>query len=508
MNTATAMIACLVAISASAALSDIKLPAIIGDNMVLQQQMAVPIWGTAEPGERITVSTAGQSASTTASEDGRWGVKLKPMPAGGPFEMTISGKNTITLKNVMVGEVWVCSGQSNMQWALKDAANGKEEVANAANPNIRLFSVKLQVSDTPLQDTEGSWGECAPALAENFSATAYFFGRELQQKLGVAIGLINSSWGGTPCEAWTPRDVLAGDPEFTPILERWEKALRDYPVAQKEYEKALAQWREDEKKLKAEGRPVPWPPWPPCGPGHSSTPSGLYNAMISPIIPYGIRGAIWYQGEGNADRAYQYRKLFPAMIKSWRRDWKQGDFPFLFVQIAGWGIIPADRTEWPELREAQSMTLRLKNTGMAVAVDTNDGDIHPRNKQDIGKRLALNAQALVYGHKIEYSGPVYKSMAVEVDSIRLLFGHTAGGLVAKGGRLKGFTIAGEDRKFATANARIEGRSVVVSSPEVKKPVAVRYAWTTNPECTLYNQAGLPASPFRTDDWPGATSGKR
>ena len=502
------MLACLLLVTGSA-IADVKLPAVIGDNMVLQQGLPVPIWGTAGAGEEITVSIADQKASTTASDKGEWSVKLKPMAYGGPYEMTIAGKNKVTLKNVMVGEVWVCSGQSNMQWAVQNSNKGSEEVAAAKHPNLRLFSVKLQVSETPLDDTTGSWAECTPEVAGPFSAVAYFFGRELQQKLGVAVGLVHTSWGGTPCEAWTPRDVLMSDVAYRPILDRWEQALKDYPEAKKKHEKAVEQWKLDCEKAKAEGKPEPWWPWPPLGPGHSSTPSGLYNAMISPVIPYGIKGAIWYQGESNADRAYQYRKLFPDMIKSWRRDWGQGDFPFLFVQLANFGWPPPDDTQWPELREAQTMTLKLKNTGMAVAIDIGDAaDIHPKNKQDVGKRLGLAAEAIAYGRKIDYSGPIYRSMAVENDSIRVMFSHAADGLVAKGGILRGFTVAGEDKKFVPANARIEGNSVVVSSPAVKKPAAVRYAWTTNPECNLYNKADLPASPFRTDTWPGKTAGKR
>ena len=505
MTVTTAIITCLLVLLGSAALADIKLPAVIGDNMVLQQGMPVPIWGSADPGDKITVSIGDHKATATASDKGEWSVRLKSMHAGGPFEMTIAGKNTITLKNIMVGEVWVCSGQSNMQFELKDANNGKEEVAGATHPNLRLFSVKMQVSETPLPDTEGSWAECTPAVAEHFSATAYFFGRELEKKLGVTVGLIHTSWGGTPAEAWTPHDVLAGSPEFTPILDRWVQAVKDYPVAIKEHEKAVEQWQKDVEKAKAEGKPEPWWPWPPLGPGSSSTPAGLYNAMILPVIPYGIKGAIWYQGESNADRGYQYRKLFPAMIQSWRRDWKQGDFPFLFVQLANFGWPPAESTQWPELREAQLMTLKLKHTGMAVAIDIGDaGDIHPKNKQDAGKRLELAAEAVAYGRRIEYSGPIYRSMDIEGDAIHLRFNHVGGGLVARGGDLKGFTIAGEDKKFVPAVAKIDGDAVVVSASGVAKPVAVRYAWLSSPECNLYNKADLPASPFRTDTWPGMT----
>lgn len=509
MNLTTATIICLLLVASQAAIAAVKLPAIIGDNMVLQQRMENPIWGTADPGEKITVSIGVRKVSTVADDKGNWSVKLKPMKAGGPYEMTVAGGNTITLKNILVGEVWVCSGQSNMQMEIKDVLNGKDEVAAASNPNLRLFTVPMKVSVKPLRDCEGTWGESSPALAEHFSATAYFFGRELQKKLNVPVGLIHTSWGGTPAESWTPHEVLSGDPDFVPILTRWQETLKNYPTAKVEYEKAFAKWKVDNEKAKAEGKPETWAPWPPNGPGSPITPAGLYNAMISPVIPFGIKGAIWYQGESNADRAYQYRKLFPAMIESWRQAWKQGEFPFLFVQLANWtGWFPPENTEWAELREAQTLTLRHKNTGMAVAIDIGDAaDIHPKNKQDVGKRLELAAEAIAYGKQIEYSGPMYESMKIDGDRVILRFSHAAG-LTAKGDDLKGFTIAGEDKKFVPASAKISGDTVIVRADDVAKPAAVRYAWQSNPACNLYNKAGLPASPFRTDDWPGATAERK
>jgi sialate O-acetylesterase len=326
----------------------------------------------------------------------------------------------------------------------------------------------------------------------------------------VPIGLIHTSWGGTPAEAWTSAAALAAEPELAPIGKDWEQKLADYPKSLEKYRNQLDEWHQASLKAETDGKPAPPPPQFPSDPYSSSwRAAGLYNGMVAPLIPYGIRGAIWYQGESNADRAYQYRKLFPVMIQDWRRAWGQGDFPFLFVQLAGFVQDWSPKTTWAELREAQLRTLSLPKTGMAVAADIGDPyDIHPKNKQEVGRRLALAAQAIAYGKDVVYSGPVYESKTLEGDKIRLRFKHVTGGLTAKGGKpLKGFEIAGEDRKFVPAQANIEGNTVVVRSDKVPRPVAVRYAWADYPECSLYNRAGLPASPFRTDDWPGVTADK-
>jgi sialate O-acetylesterase len=324
----------------------------------------------------------------------------------------------------------------------------------------------------------------------------------------VPIGLIHTSWGGTPSEAWTRREILEKEPDAAPILERHDEAVAKYPEAKKEYEQKVEEWKKTAEQAKSENKPAPQRPWPPLGPGHSHSPSGLYNAMLAPLIPYGIKGAIWYQGETNAGRAYQYRKLFPAMIKNWRNDWGQGDFPFLFVQLANYMAVKPEPVEsyWAELREAQLMTLDLPNTGMAVIIDIGEADdIHPRNKQDVGKRLALWSLAKSYGKELVYSGPIFKSMTIKNGKAILNFDHVGGGLIARPNEpLKGFAIAGADRKFVWADAKIEGNQIVVSSDKVINPVAVRYAWADNPVCNLYNKEGLPASPFRTDDWPGVT----
>ncbi len=496
--------------SAGVAFADVKLPAVVGDNMVLQQGRKVSIWGWAEPGEEVMVSVSWHSMkwAVTTDKDGKWVFKMDSPKAGGPYEMTVAGQNTITIKNIMVGEVWVCSGQSNMQWGVKQSANAEQEIAEANYPDIRLFTVERKVAEQPQADCVGSWTLCSPETVPDFSAVAYFFGRQLHKELDVPIGLVHTSWGGTPAESWTRREALEADEDFAPILTRYDDAIAKYPQAKKEYEQKLEEWKQAVEKAKAEGEKAPRRPGAPFGPDNPHSPAGLYNAMIAPLIPYGIQGAIWYQGESNAGRAYQYRKLLPAMIKNWRDDWDQGDFPFLFVQLANFRAVDPEpgESEWAELREAQSRTLALPNTGMAVIIDIGDAnDIHPENKQDVGKRLALWALAKTYGQKLVYSGPIYKSMTVEGSKIVLRFDHVDGGLVASPDEpLKGFAIAGEDRKFVWADAKINGDTVVVSSDKISEPVAVRYAWADNPVCNLYNKEVLPASGFRTDDWPGVT----
>jgi len=497
-------------LSAGVAFADVKLPAVIGDNMVLQQGEKISIWGWARPGEEVMISVSWHSMrwAVTADKEGKWAFKMNSPKVGGPYEMTISGKNVITIKNIMVGEIWVCSGQSNMQWPVKQLTNAEQEIAEANYPDIRLFTVTRKVAQQPQSDCEGNWTLCSPETVPDFSAVAYFFGKELHKQLDVPIGLIHTSWGGTTAEAWTRREVLESESDFEPILKRYDDAVANYPQANKEYEQKVEEWKQAVKKAKADGKTAPRKPREPFGPGSSHTPAGLYNAMIAPLIPYGIQGAIWYQGESNASRAYQYRKLFGSMIKNWRDDWGQGDFPFLFVQLANFRAVNPEpgESDWAELREAQLMTLDLPSAGMAVIIDIGEADnIHPKNKQDVGKRLALWPLARTYGKQLVYSGPIYKSMKVEGNKITLTFDYVGGGLVAIPDEpLKGFAIAGADRKFVWADAKIDGDSIVVSSNNVSEPVAVRYAWADNPVCNLYNKEALPASPFRTDDWPGVT----
>jgi sialate O-acetylesterase len=470
--------------------AQLKLHALFSDGMVLQSDFACPVWGTVEPGEEISVSIAGQKKTAKAGADGKWSLKLDPLKAGGPHEMVVAGRNSVTLRDVLVGEVWICSGQSNMEWVVNGSNNAAEEKAAANFPKIRHFLVPKRQEAAPVTDLVGSWKLCSPETVGGFTAVGYFFGRELHQKLNVPVGLIHTSWGGTPAEVWTSNRGLDSVGLQKPMMDNYAKAMDGY-------EKKIASLKADTEKAKAEGKPAPKTPNKPM------QPSCLYNGMIANVLPYGIKGAIWYQGESNAGRAKEYQALFPAMIKNWREDWGQGEFPFAFVQLANFMARkdqPAD-SNWAELREAQTMTLSLPKTGMAVIIDIGEAkDIHPKNKQDVGKRLALWAQSQVYGKDLVYSGPIYESIKVEDNKVRVSFKHVGGGLEAKGEKLTGFAVAGEDKAFVWADAKIDGKTIVVSSDKVAKPVAVRYAWADNPDCNLYNKEGLPASPFRSDDW--------
>jgi len=485
-------------------------PAIFGDHMVIQQGPRAVLWGWAEPGEQVTVtgSWPGAHWQVKADEKGNWLVRFDSPPAGGPYTITLTAGNTVRLEDVLVGEVWICSGQSNMAWPVRAAQDAEKEIAAADYPQIRLFTVGRKVAEQPQADCQGNWQVCNSQSVADFSAVGYFFGRELHTNLSVPVGLINASWGGTPAEAWTPREALEKNPEFAPILERYDRAVASYPETLKRYKQRLAQWQEIARKARAQGKAVPRRPSAPFGPDHPHSPAGLFNGMIRPLIPLAIRGVIWYQGEANTGRAYQYRYLFPAMIQAWRDAWQQGQFPLLFVQIAPYRGYAEGLC--PELQEAQLLTLRsVPNTGMVVTTDIgNIEDIHPRNKQDVGKRLAMWAFVKAYGQARICSGPLYRSMQVEGNKIRLFFDHTAGALVAHDGPLREFTIAGADRKFVPAQAAIEGQSVIVWSKQVPQPVAVRFAWRNTAEPNLFNKVGLPASPFRTDDWPGVTFNKR
>ena len=477
--------------------AEAKLNSLFSDGAVLQRGVAVPVWGTAKDGEQVTVKLQEQTVTTTA-RDGRWLVRLKPLQPGGPLTLTVTGEgNSVVISNVLVGEVWLCSGQSNMGFQLSRAANAAEAIAAAGDSQLRLFSVPRGNTDTPITDAPGRWEVSSPETAPTFSAVAWFFGRELRQALHVPVGVINSSVGGTPAEAWTSRATLESDPELKQVLERYANSIKDYDpaAAAARHKRAIAQHKASVAKAKAAGEKPPAAPRPPVDPRRSSSrPSCLYNAMIAPLQPYAIAGAIWYQGEANSGRAGQYQKLFPALIQNWRQAWGQGNFPFLFVQIA-----PHEKMS-PEIREAQLLTWqRVSHTGMAVTTDIgNETDIHPTQKQPVGARLALAARAIAYGEKITYSGPVYDSMKVDGSRAVLSFKHVGGGLVAKGGDLKGFTIAGADGQFASGTAVIEGDSVAVKSASVAKPVAVRYGWANTPDVNLFNKEGLPASPFRTD----------
>jgi sialate O-acetylesterase len=486
-------IAALPVLCANAA---VTLSAVFTDHMVVQRGLPVHVWGRADAGEAVSVAFRGETRAATADELGNWSVYLPPGDAGGPFELTVRGSNAITLTDVLVGDVWVASGQSNMEFPLKNAVNGAAEVAGANHPRIRLFLVKRRAEVYPATDVEAKpWAVCTPESAADFSAVAYFFARQIEDTQHVPIGLIESNWGGTPADTWTRLAAIAADAGLMPVIAEWANMTEEHAgVEQKrerEYQDRLA-------RARAEGKPAPERPWA-ANTQNEWMPAGLWNGMIAPLTPAAIRGVIWYQGESNAsvERAPLYARLFQTMITDWRRAWAEGDFPFLYVQLANFKTNGGPG--WPELREAQLQTLSLANTGMAVTIDIGTpDDIHPKDKQDVGRRLALAARAIAYGEKIEYSGPLFRAARPENGAMRIWFDHAESGLVAHGGgALRGFEIAGADGHFVPAEARIDGATVVVSSRDVAKPAAVRYAWADNPDCNLFNGAGLPASPFRS-----------
>ena len=454
------LIALVLASFATASSAAVKPVALFSDNAVLQQGVATPVWGTAADGERVTVEFQGQNVSTTA-RDGKWAVRLGPLKAGGPFTMTISGQNKLEINNLLVGEVWVCSGQSNMAFTVSKVQDAEKVIAGSADPQLRLFSVPRAHGDTPVDDVNARWYECGPESVPDFTVVGYFFGRDLRKTLNVPVGLINCSYGGTMAQGWMRKQVVDADPEFSRVIR------------------------------KGANKPGP------------SEPGRLYNSMVHPLIPYAIKGVIWYQGEANRTDAYRYRKIFPALIRNWRQDWGQPDLPFLFVQLAPYGPRPDTPEEQtvPVLRESQLITSKtVSNAAMAVITDCGHLTIHPTNKEPVGHRLALAARAIAYKQDVAYKGPTYASVDFKGNRAVLSFTDTRGGLVARAGELTGFTVAGNDAKFFSARASIVGDKVVVSSPLVPTLVAVRYGWSSYPEVNLFNKAGLPASPFRTDSF--------
>ncbi len=431
---------CCVALDARA---DVKLPSVLGSHMVLQRDKPLPIWGWADPGEEVAVEFAGQTKSAKAGDKGDWKITLEPVKSDGkPHELTVKGKNTIKLEDVLIGEVWVGSGQSNMEWSLAASKNSREAIAAAKHPNIRLFHVPKVQTKEPAKDVKAAWHICTPESVPHFSGVLYYFGVRLQKELDVPVGLINSSWGGSPIEPWTITDKGSG---------------------------------------------------------------GMYNGMIAPVMPFAIRGVIWYQGESNVGQGMKYRDRMEALIKGWRKTWGQ-EMPFYFVQIAPWSHYGAGAL--PPLWEAQVATLKIPHTGMAVTTDLVDdiNDIHPKNKLDVGNRLALWALAKVYGKKdVVYSGPLFKSMKIDGNKVILSFAHTGGGLKSRDDKpLSEFEIAGEDGKFVPAEAVIDGDTVVVQAKGVEKPTQVRFGWRKTANPNLENKEGLPASPFRTKEWKGGT----
>jgi sialate O-acetylesterase len=491
------------------ATAGISLPAIISDHMVLQRSVKVPIWGKADPDGEISISLGDQTVGTKAGQDGKWEVEFNLNDVGpGPFDLVITGSNSrLVVSDVLIGEVWVASGQSNMELKLKDTARAQEEIARSGNALLRYFQVKDVASQEPLDDCKGQWVLSGPDTSGTFSAVGYYFGKRLQATLRAPVGIINASWGATPAEAWTSARSLDEVPDLKRARGRlWRRTL---PLGHIPEPKATVPIFSSQLL----------PPQKVAG--------YLFNGMINPIIPYAMRGVIWYQGEGNIERAFQYRTTFALLIKDWRQRWGRGEFPFYFCQLANFGKKDSGPGEsaWAELREAQSLALSLPNTGQAVLIDLGEGDnIHPLDKRDPAERLVLIALAKTYGKKIPFSGPTYDSMTVEGGTIRITFRDTGGALVARqlpstydlnthknqiaalarnspDSELEGFAICGKDGRWLWADAKIEGDSVVVWSNQIARPFAVRYAWADNPTCNLYNAAGLPASPFRTDAFP-------
>lgn len=511
----TISVSLLAFLFAAGAHAEIRLPAIIGDNMVLQQKQTNPIWGWDAPGTKVTVTFGGQTRSGIADEKGRWTVKLDPVPASArPSSMNIKGTSGRELKNILVGEVWVCSGQSNMGFPVSRALDADLEVAMAKYPNIRLISVP-QVGTQEIQDDfKGQWEPCSPANVGQFSAVGFFFGRILHEMLEVPVGLIDNAWGGSAAEAWIRRDVLEKDRRFADLMARWKKTEAEFTPAGFEKQMAVhkekvAAWAAARREAIKAGKPVPvQPPRPPQNPMTGQhRPGNLYAGVLHPTIGYGIKGVIWYQGESNAGRAYEYYDLFPLMIQHWRDEWKQGDFSFYWVQLADFKpeqAQPAD-SDWAELREAQTRTIgRLKNTGQAVITDLGEAnDIHPLNKRDVAERLARWALAKDYGMKLPFRSPELKSMIVQGNKGMVTVDCFGSSLrTVDAGEARGFAICGEDRKWVWADAKIVGADrIEVSAKGVAKPVAVRYAWADNPVCNVFSKEGLPLTPFRTDDYP-------
>ncbi len=480
------------------AAAQLRLPALFSDGMVLQRDAEVAVWGSAAPGQRLAVTFRHRTAKTTVGEDGAWRVVIGPFAAGGPDVLAVrAGEDALDVGDVLVGEVWVCSGQSNMEWALHTARDAEAEVAAARHPRLRLFEVPRRTASAATTDIDARWQECRPETAREFSAVGYFFGRELLAELDVPIGLIQSAWGGTPAEAWTSPEALAQLPEMEPTLAQWAARDRDYDAA-------LARWRDASAAAKEAGAR---PPARPRGPDDPHHPSALYHGMVTPLLDYAMRGVIWYQGESNARRAFQYRSLFPAMIRDWRRAFGRGDFPFYFVQLANFRV--REPLTWAELREAQAEALSEPNVGMAVSIDIGDADdIHPRFKQEFGARLARCALAGTYGRDVVASGPVYSGHEIGDGTVRVRFDHAEGLRARDDAAVGGFELASAEGEFHPAEAVIDGSTVVLRCAAVPDPAHVRYAYTDDPAtANLANGAGLPAAPFRTDqrDWTTRTA---
>ena len=542
--------------AAQFAFAGVKLPQIFTDHLILQRNAAVPVWGWADAGEKVTVIFAGQTNSAIADDKGKWLVKLDSLPVSAePRELVVTGKSSsVKISDVLVGEVWLASGQSNMGSPVSSLHEADAVLAQAGDPQLRFFTVTKKTAAEPQTDAVGKWEAATPLTAKGFSAVAYLFAREIHRDQKCPVAVLHGSWGGTDIETWISLDGLKQNPPLTKAVDRWDKAAADYkriqanPDLVTDHQKDLKQWQKEvapafdaaSKKYNADkaagmavgpkpqpSRPEPTNPDPMGMPSPSrrpSTPTVNFNGMIAPLVPYAIRGVVWYQGENNGGRGLEYRELFPRLIEDWRNQWQQSggaaaaNFPFLFVQLPcnGADATPVAESGWPWLREAQLMTLKVPRTGMAITIDVGDpNNVHPADKLDVGLRLALLAKKMVYGENVVASGPLFQNFKTEAGGkIRLHFTETGSGLTsgqqpwcAPGvqpfpkDKLIGFFVAGDDKKWVGADAVIDGDSVVVSSAQVPHPAAVRYGWANSPRCNLYNKEGLPASPFRTDDWP-------
>lgn len=483
-------------IASKSCFAEVKLPNIFTDHMVLQQGQANKIWGKGKAGEKVTVSIGDHKVETVTDDSGNWTTKIPELKVGGPYVLKVTGENTIEIKDVLVGEVWICSGQSNMQWSVRSSSDPDLEKLAANYPNIRMINFPQVGTQDPIwSHDDRKWKVANPENVSDFSAVGYFFARQIHLSTNVPIGMINNAWGGSACEAWIDRSVVAA--EFPKLNDRWVSLENSLAEIMKKDKATLT---DDEKR--ALGNLT-----------GNARPANIYNGVLASHIGYGIRGAIWYQGESNAGRAYQYRTLFPAMIRNWRSVWGQGDFPFYWVQLADFRKEETEisQSDWAELREAQTMAMdAVPNSGQAVIIDIGEGkDIHPMNKVDVGRRLARWALAKEYGFPIAHQSPRYKSLSTEGNKAVVSFEHVSGGWRPFDvNEPVGFTVAGEDKKFYKATATIlKDGTIEVSSPEVPSPVAVRYAWADNPVCNMYSAAGLPLTPFRTDSWPGVTEGR-
>lgn len=492
-----ALITAFIALTATAAHADVSLPALFSDHMVLQADVAAPVWGLADAGEQVSVTFGSQTQTATTDASGKWSVKLGKLKSGDTATLIVKGKNTITINDVLIGEVWLCSGQSNMAFTV-----GGQEKSPVSLPTFRVFTEASSGAGEPQKIGKGQWQLCSSETYKTFSGTAYFFGRNLHEQLKQPVGLIVSAVGGTPIESWTSPEAQRTLPEMKAAFAKLDATMAKYdPVAAKaQKDKQLAAFAELVAKAKAEGKPIPGPPNPKYDP-RALGPGNLFMGKIAPLMPYAIRGAVWYQGESNArtpESGGLYAKQLPLLIQDWRTRWGQGDFPFAWVQLPQYHN---DQFKgWCEVRESMLKTLSVPRTGMAVTIDTgHPTNIHPTNKPEVGRRLSLWALAKVYGQNIPFSGPLPKAQQFQNGAAICTFEH-AEGLKARQGQIEGFELAGADRTFHPATAKLEGEKVIVTSPEVKTPIAVRYAWKDNPTANLTNAAGLPASPFRTDDW--------